>query len=104
MENIEIAPTEQIQTQPVVETTYPDNSFASGGEVQGSSSGYRLIYYLMFGLFIAAPLYSIYYHRQALQKLHNEDDSTENNIKKDITELKRNLKRLMGNKYEHISQ
>jgi hypothetical protein len=79
-----------------VETPMPStHSFEDGGEISGQNL--ELVYYLTFALLISASVYSIYYHRQAMNRL---SDTSNGKLAKDIQELKTNLKNLMGDKYE----
>jgi hypothetical protein len=106
---------ENTNPAPTVETNVSDNasaqntnstpeatnsSFEDGGELK-SGGGFSLVYYLTFALLISASAYSIFYYRQALNKL-NDDDSDE--LKKQVLEVKNNLKKIMGNKYAVISK
>jgi hypothetical protein len=75
-------------------------NFEQGGELSGKGE-YSLVYYLTFALLMSASAYSIYYHRQALNKLMNSDTDK---LKKAIREVKTNLKKLMGNKYDLITK
>ena len=81
-------------------TENPNSNFEDGGELK-SGGGFSLVYYLTFAFLISASAYSIFYHRQALNKLNN-DDSDE--LKNQILEVKNNLKKLMGNKYAVLSK
>jgi hypothetical protein len=96
----EVSGAEAVSTQnttSAVDNINPSpSSFEEGGELK-SGGDYSLVYYLTFALLISASAYSIYYHRQAINKLMN-DDSDE--LKRQIKEVKTNLKKLMGNKYE----
>ena len=82
-------------TAGAVDSTSPSPSnFEAGGE-------YSLVYYLTFALLLSASAYSIYYHRQALNKLMDDDNDE---LKREVREVKSNLKKLMGNKYEIITK
>jgi len=62
---------------------------------------FELVSFLLVVGFLSASLYSIYYHRQALNKLN--DSSSDDTIKREVREVKTNLKKLMGNKYEYTA-
>jgi hypothetical protein len=106
MENTNPTPTVEanvsdVSTQNNVSVNETSNSsFEDGGELK-SGRGFSLVYYLTFALLISASAYSIFYHRQALNKLNN-DDSDE--LKNQILEVKNNLKKLMGKRYAVISK
>jgi len=88
-------------TAGAVDTTNPtESTFEEGGELK-SGGDYSLVYYLTFALLISASAYSIYYHRQALNKLMDDDNDE---LKRQVKEVKTNLKKLMGNKYELITK
>lgn len=99
-----VAPIETVpstDTAGVVETSTPvESEFKEGGELE-ANGGYKLVYYLTFALLIASATMSIVYHRQAINKLHSGEGDK---LKKDIAEVKSNLKRLMGSKYEVITK
>jgi hypothetical protein len=90
-------------TAGVVENTNPSetsSNFEEGGELKKGGE-YSLVYLLTFALLISASAYSIYYHRQAMNKLMDDDNDE---LKRQVREVKTNLKKLMGNKYEIISK
>ena len=82
---------------PAVETPAEPSILESGGETARS---FDLTFWVVTPLLIVASLYSIYYHRQALNKLHENDK--EKDLQAQIDELKGNLKTLMGTKYKMI--
>jgi len=88
-------------TASAVDNASPSEStFEEGGELKAGGD-YSLVYYLTFALLLSASAYSIYYHRQALNKLMDDDNDE---LKKQVREVKMNLKKLMGNKYELITK
>ena len=88
-------------TAGAVDSTSPSPSnFEEGGELKAGGE-YSLVYYLTFALLLSASAYSIYYHRQALNKLMDDDNDE---LKREGREVKSNLKKLMGNKYEIITK
>lgn len=71
-------------------------SFESGGLLPDKGN-WKWVYYLTFGVIVSASIYSIYYHRQALQKI--DDNPSTSTTQKKIQELENNLKSILGSKY-----
>jgi hypothetical protein len=98
---VEITPTVEVapSVSPTVEPTPTQIpvSLEMGDEIEKGGKFELASYLLMVG-FLGASLYSIYYYRQALNKLNEkEDDSI---LKNEIGEIRYNLKKIMGKKYE----
>lgn len=92
-----------VPTTPTIESPpQPNNesSFEDGGDI-AKKDEYKLVYIFTFALLVVAPLVSIFYHRQALNKLNDTKDT--DTLKKDVTEVKTNLKKLMGKNYAVIN-
>lgn len=61
-------PVAQPVAQPIAEPTI-EPSYSGGGFLEKIGE-FKLVEYFTFALFISASVYSIYYHRQALNKLN----------------------------------
>jgi hypothetical protein len=98
---VEITPTVEVapSVSPTVEPTPTQIpvSLEMGDEIEKGGKFELASYLLMVG-FLGASLYSIYYYRQALNKLNEK--SGDDVIKTELSEVKYNLKKLMGKKYE----
>jgi hypothetical protein len=68
-------PTVEPVATPTVETPTPTpqpTNYESGGFVQ-KLADFKIVEYFTFALIIVASVYSIYYHKQALNKLSEEN-------------------------------
>lgn len=92
-------PAPAVETPPPPAPEMPTNtaqSFESGGLLP-EKGNWKWVYFLTFGVIISASIYSIYYHRQALQKI--DDNPSTSTTQKKIQELENNLKSILGSKY-----
>lgn len=85
---------------PIKDANTEASGFDNGGFVS-LKKDFKPLYYLSFGLLITASIYSIYYHRQALNELVNK--SKEQQLIKDVNEVKKNLKKLLRSNYEYAN-
>ena len=85
------------ETPPTVAET-PSIPVALDNQEELEQGGkFELVSFLLVVGFLSASLYSIYYHRQALNKLSS--NSGNEALKSEIREVKTNLQKLMGSKY-----
>lgn len=96
----EVQPAENLQNKDTVgeaQETVNKSSFAEGGQTERS---FDLVFWVLSPLLIVASLYSIYYHKQALNKLY--DNPKEKDLQNQLDELKSKLKNLTGAKYKML--
>lgn len=67
-----VSGTPEIKVPDAIPTTEipPSSSAYESGGVMNRIGDFKIVEYLMFALFMSASIYSIYYHRQALNKLN----------------------------------
>jgi hypothetical protein len=95
-----IAPTPEVAT-----------SAAEGGAVESGKSGFMpfadengklgFIGLAIIGVTLASLFYSIYWYRKNIQIMEEERDDN-GDLAQDVTEIKRNLKKLLGTTYQAI--
>jgi hypothetical protein len=101
--------TPPVAVQPPVEAPAPvvtssASSYEDGGAFEGKTPAkYKMVDILIMALWIVVPIYAITYYRKAIKKL-DEQPSTEefDNMSGDVDEVKYNLKKALGKKYEAI--
>lgn len=80
------------------------NSFEDGGAFEGkttASAKFKMVDILIMALWIVVPIYAITYYRKAIKKLDEQPSVDElDNMSGDIDEVKYNLKKALGKKYE----
>lgn len=91
------APIVETTPAPTVETSYSD-----GGAVGSITSGKMNIKDIVISaLLITLSVYGIFYYRKAIKKLDEQPTIDEfENMSGDIDEVKYNLKKALGKKYE----
>ena len=91
------APIVETTPAPTVETSYSD-----GGAVGSITSGKMNIKDIVISaLLITLSVYGIFYYRKAIKKLDEQPTADEfENMSGDIDEVKYNLKKALGKKYE----
>ena len=98
--------TSTVATQaPVVETTPAptvETSYSEGGAMGSITSGKMNIKDIVISaLLITLSVYGIFYYRKAIKKLDEQPTAEEyDNMSGDIEEVKYNLKKALGKKYE----
>jgi hypothetical protein len=92
-------PTPTVETAPMsaVETSYSD-----GGAMGSITSGKMNIKDIVISaLLITLSVYGIFYYRKAIKKLDEQPTAEEfDNMSGDIEEVKYNVKKALGKKYE----
>jgi hypothetical protein len=86
-------------------------SAAEGGAVESGKSGFMpfadengklgFIGLAIIGVTLASLFYSIYWYRKNIQIMEEERDDN-GDLAQDVTEIKRNLKKLLGTTYQAI--
>jgi Flp pilus assembly secretin CpaC len=86
-------------------------SAAEGGAVESGKSGFMpfadengklgFIGLAIIGVTLASLFYSIYWYRKNIQIMEEERDDN-GDLAQDVTEIKRNLKKLLGTNYQAI--
>lgn len=91
------APVVESTPAPTVETSYSD-----GGAMGSITSGKMNIKDIIISaLLITLSVYGIFYYRKAIKKLDEQPTAEEyENMSGDIDEVKYNLKKALGKKYE----
>ena len=91
------APVVESTPAPTVETSYSD-----GGAMGSITSGKMNIKDIVISaLLITLSVYGIFYYRKAIKKLDEQPTAEEyENMSGDIDEVKYNLKKALGKKYE----
>lgn len=91
------APVVESTPAPTVETSYSD-----GGAMGSITSGKMNIKDIVISaLLITLSVYGIFYYRKAIKKLDEQPTAEEyENMTGDIDEVKYNLKKALGKKYE----
>jgi hypothetical protein len=90
---------------PVVETTPAptvETSYSDGGAMGSITSGKMNIKDIVISaLLVTLSIYGIFYYRKAIKKLDEQPTAEEyENMNGDIDEVKYNLKKALGKKYE----
>jgi hypothetical protein len=90
---------------PVVETTPAptvETSYSEGGTIGSITSGKMNIKDIVISaLLITLSVYGIFYYRKAIKKLDEQPTAEEfDNMSGDIEEVKYNVKKALGKKYE----
>ena len=90
---------------PVVESTPPatvETSYSEGGAMGSITSGKMNIKDIVISaLLITLSIYGIFYYRKAIKKLDEQPTAEEyDNMSGDIEEVKYNVKKALGKKYE----
>jgi hypothetical protein len=90
---------------PVVETTPAptvETSYSDGGAMGSITSGKMNIKDIVISaLLVTLSIYGIFYYRKAIKKLDEQPTAEEyENMTGDIDEVKYNLKKALGKKYE----
>jgi hypothetical protein len=90
---------------PVVETTPAptvETSYSEGGAMGSITSGKMNIKDIVISaLLITLSVYGIFYYRKAIKKLDEQPTAEEfDNMSGDIEEVKYNVKKALGKKYE----
>lgn len=103
-------PTQVTPPAPVVEAPQPtapeatSSGFENGGAFEGKtpiSGKYKMVDIFIMALWIVVPIYGIVYYRKAIKKLDEQPSVDEfDNMSGDIDEVKYNLKKALGKKYE----
>jgi hypothetical protein len=100
------APIQQIAPPaPAVEAPPASSaSFEDGGAFENkttASGKFKMVDILIMALWIVVPIYAITYYRKAIKKLDEQPTSEDfDNMSGDIDELKYNVKKNLGKKYE----
>jgi len=94
-----------VVTTPSVETSQMSadtSSFNEGGVLNSLTDGKMNIKDIVISaLLVVASVYAIFYYRKAFKDLEERISNEElQNMSDDVEELKYNLKKAMGNKYE----
>lgn len=91
------APVVESTPAPTVETSYSD-----GGAMGSITSGKMNIKDIVISaLLVTLSVYGIFYYRKAIKKLDEQPTAEEyENMSGDIDEVKYNLKKALGKKYE----
>lgn len=90
------APTVQTTPAPTVETSYEQ-----GGVSSFAITKLKLVDYFIVGLYLAVGIYGLMYFAEARKKLKEQPNADEfENMSGDIEEVKYNLKKALGKKYE----
>ena len=91
------APVAESTPAPTVETSYSD-----GGAMGSITSGKMNIKDIVISaLLVTLSVYGIFYYRKAIKKLDEQPTAEEyENMTGDIDEVKYNLKKALGKKYE----
>jgi hypothetical protein len=86
-------------------------SAAEGGAVESGKSGFMpfadengklgFIGLAIIGVTLASLFYSIYWYRKNIQIMEEEREDNDG-LSKDVSEIKRNLKKLLGTTYQAI--
>ena len=88
---------------PVVESTpAPTPEYADGGAMGSITSGkMNMKDIVISALLVVLSVYGIFYYRKAIKKLDEQPTAEEyENMNGDIDEVKYNLKKALGKKYE----
>ena len=80
----------------------PSPQMAEGGVMENRvKPSFRIIDIAIMALWIVVPIYGIFYYRKALKKLDEQPTAEEfDNMTGDIEEVKYNLKKALGKKYQ----
>jgi hypothetical protein len=91
------APVVETTPAPTVETSYSD-----GGAMGSITSGKMNIKDIVISaLLVTLSIYGIFYYRKAIKKLDEQPNADEfENMSGDIEEVKYNVKKALGKKYE----
>jgi hypothetical protein len=89
--------TPNIQTIEASQANITTNGNFEKGGFLDKFKDFKWVNILVGSLLITASVYSIYYHKQALEALYATDE--EDSIERDIEEIRSNLKRIMGRNY-----
>jgi len=105
MEGQTTPPVEVSTPAPVVETTPAptvETSYSDGGAMGSITNGKMNIKDIVISaLLITLSIYGIFYYRKAIKKLDEQPTAEEyENMTGDIDEVKYNLKKALGKKYE----
>lgn len=105
MEGQTTPPVEVSTPAPVVETTPAptvETSYSDGGAMGSITSGKMNIKDIVISaLLVTLSIYGIFYYRKAIKKLDEQPTAEEyENMNGDIDEVKYNLKKALGKKYE----
>ena len=105
MEGQTTPPVEVSTPAPVVETTPAptvETSYSDGGAMGSITSGKMNIKDIVISaLLVTLSIYGIFYYRKAIKKLDEQPTAEEyENMTGDIDEVKYNLKKALGKKYE----
>ena len=105
MEGQTTPPVEASTPAPVVETTPAptvETSYSDGGAMGSITSGKMNIKDIVISaLLVTLSIYGIFYYRKAIKKLDEQPTAEEyENMNGDIDEVKYNLKKALGKKYE----
>lgn len=105
MEGQTTPPVEASTPAPVVETTPAptvETSYSDGGAMGSITSGKMNIKDIVISaLLVTLSIYGIFYYRKAIKKLDEQPTAEEyENMTGDIDEVKYNLKKALGKKYE----
>jgi hypothetical protein len=96
---------EVVVTTPSAEATVTSpssSSFSEGGALGSITSGKMNVKDIVISaLLVVLSVYGIYYYRKALKKIEEQPTADElQDMSDDIEELKYNVKKAMGSKYE----
>lgn len=101
-----VAETAPVNTAPPVSVETPaptvETSYAEGGAMGSITSGKMNIKDIVISaLLITLSIYGIFYYRKAIKKLDEQPTAEEfDNMSGDIEEVKYNVKKALGKKYE----
>lgn len=101
-----ISETAPVNTTPPISAETPaptvETSYSEGGAMGSITSGKMNIKDIVISaLLITLSIYGIFYYRKAIKKLDEQPTSEEyDNMSGDIEEVKYNLKKALGKKYE----
>jgi len=100
-----VAPTPAPAVAPVVAvapTPAPAPTYEEGGAYEGKAKGsWKMVDILIMALWIVVPIYGIMYYRKAIKKLDEQPSADEfDNMSGDIEEIKYNVQKALGKKYQ----
>ncbi|MEI7509940.1 MAG: hypothetical protein WCJ62_10810 [Flavobacterium sp.] len=95
------APTPAVATTPTPATATTSN-YEEGGAFEGKAKGsWKMVDILIMALWIVVPIYGIMYYRKAIKKLDEQPSADEfDNMSGDIEEIKYNVQKALGKKYQ----